>query len=35
MIKAPNNELAKSLHINFNGTIKILHKINKIHNPDR
>ena len=35
IIKAPNKELIKSLIINFKGTIKILHKINKIHTPDK
>lgn len=32
-IIAPINELAKSFNINFNGTIKILHNMNRIHIP--
>lgn len=32
---APNKEFAKSLIINFKGTIKILPNTNKIHIPDK
>ena len=35
IVMAPNNELAKSFNMNFSGTMKILHSINKIHIPDK